>query len=31
MCLLNLSFEYVTKPDFSAVANDIFNILADNM
>ena len=31
MCLLNLSFEYVHKPDFSAVANDIFNILADNM
>lgn len=31
MCLLNLSFEYVNKPAFSAVANDIFNILADNM
>ena len=31
MCLLNLSFEYVNKPDFSAVADDIFNILADNM
>ncbi len=31
MYLLNLSFEYVNKPDFSAVANDIFNILADNM
>lgn len=31
MCLLNLSFEYVNKPGFSAVADDIFNILADNM
>ncbi len=31
MCLLNLSFEYVNKPDFSAVSDDIFNILADNM
>lgn len=31
MCLLNLSFEYVNKPDFPAVADDIFNILADNM
>ena len=31
MCLLKLSFEYVNKPDFSAVADDIFNILADNM
>ena len=31
MCLLKLSFEYMNKPDFSAVADDIFNILADNM
>lgn len=31
MCLLKLSFEYVNKPDFSAVADDIFSILADNM
>ena len=31
MCLLNLSFEYLNKLDFSAVADDIFNILADNM
>ena len=31
MCLLNLSFEYVNKPDFSAVAGDVFDILADNM
>ena len=29
MCLLNLSFEYVNKPDFSAVADDIFNILVN--
>ena len=31
MCLLKLSFEYMNKPDFSALADDIFNILADNM
>lgn len=31
MSLKYLSFEYLYKPDFSAVANDIFNILADNM
>lgn len=27
----DLLFEYLNKSDFSAVANDIFNILADNM
>ncbi len=31
MRLLNLSFGYVNKSEFSAVADDIFNILADNM
>ncbi len=31
MCLLNLSFEYLNKPDFSALARQIFVILADNM
>ncbi len=31
MCLLKLSFEYVNKLYFFAVADDIFNILADNM
>lgn len=31
MCLSNLSFEYLNNTDFSAVAVDIFDILADNM
>ena len=31
MCLLKLSFEYVNKPDFSLFAQQIFDILADNM
>ena len=31
MCLLNFSFEYLNKLDFPAIADDIFNILADNM
>ncbi len=31
MCLLNLSFEYVNKADFSIIERDIFSILADNM
>ncbi len=31
MCNLNLSFEHLNKPDFPALANDIFTILADNM
>lgn len=31
MTLNNIRFEYLNKPDFSAVSNDIFNILADNM
>ncbi len=31
MTLYNISFEYLNKPDFSNVSNDIFNILADNM
>ncbi len=26
-----ITFSYLNKPDFSIVANDIFNILADNM
>lgn len=26
-----ICFEYLNKPDFSGVADDIFNILADNM
>lgn len=31
MTLCNKSFEYLRKPEFSTVANEIFNILADNM
>ena len=31
MCLFNITFEYLNKPDFSVVAKEIFNILADNM
>lgn len=31
MRLLNLSFEYLNKPDFPTVSYDIFSILADNM
>ncbi len=31
MTLYNIKFEYLSKPDFSSVSNDIFNILADNM
>ncbi len=31
MTLYNIRFEYLNKPDFSTVSNDIFNILADNM
>lgn len=31
MTLHNIRFEYLNKPDFSTVSNDIFNILADNM
>ena len=31
MNLINLSFEYLNKPDFSVVAIELFNILADNM
>ena len=27
----NITFEYLNKPDFSVIANEIFNILADNM
>lgn len=27
----NLNFEYLNKPDFSASARQIFDILADNM
>lgn len=26
-----ITFEYVNKPDFSVISNEIFNILADNM
>ncbi len=26
-----ITFSYLNKPDFSAISNDIFNILADNM
>ena len=31
MRLLDLSFEYLNKPDFPTVSYDIFSILADNM
>lgn len=31
MLLCNIRFEYLSKPDFLSVSNDIFNILADNM
>ena len=29
--MYNIRFEYLNKPDFLTVSNDIFNILADNM
>lgn len=31
MSINNIRFEYLNKPDFSALSIDIFNILADNM
>lgn len=31
MSVNNIRFEYLNKPDFSVLSNDIFNILADNM
>lgn len=31
MTLRDIRFEYLNKPDFSTVSNNIFNILADNM
>lgn len=29
--MYNIRFEYLGKPDFSSLSNDLFNILADNM